>query len=61
MVIWRAQQALCQPEYWINEPILPFFHSLDNSNIDRVGQSNDRIGQHLLNISDYYAYWVLPR
>ena len=49
------------PENWINEPVLTFFHSFDNPDIDQVGQSNDRIGQHLLNISDYCAYWVLPR
>lgn len=25
------------PEYWINEPILPFFHSFDDPDIDQVG------------------------
>ena len=68
-MVWRAQQILIQPElipypipeYRINEPVLTFFHSFDDSDINQVRQKNDSIGQHLLNISDYYAYYVLPR
>ena len=47
------------PENWINEPVLTFFHSFDNPDIDQVGHII--IGQHLLNISDYCAYWILMR
>ena len=44
MAIWRAQQALIQPElipypipeYRINEPVLTFFHSFDDSDINQV-------------------------